>query len=102
MKGSERPIATRAPPQPPVQVEFGLSHGRWARAAQFSIVLIGIVTLGFALREMSAVAIPVMAALVTGLTLGPAADRLGRLGIPSFLIALGLVLALTLFLAVGF
>lgn len=102
MKGSERPIATRAVSEPPAQVELGLPYGRWARAVQLSIVIIAIVTLGIALREMSAVAIPVMAALVTGLALGPAADRLGRLGLPAFLIALGLVLALTVFLAVAF
>jgi predicted PurR-regulated permease PerM len=102
MKGSERPKATTAVPESPAQVELGLAPGRGTRAAQLSLVIIAIIMIGAALREMSAVAIPVMAALVTGLTLGPVADRLGRLGVPAFLIALGLVVALALFLAIAF
>jgi predicted PurR-regulated permease PerM len=95
-------MVTRAVSESAAHAELGLSRGRWTRAVQLSVIVIGIVTLGTALREMSAVAIPVMAALVTGLTLGPVADRLGRLGIPAFLIALGLVVALALFLAIAF
>lgn len=103
MKGSERAIAPRAAPEPPPQqAGTGSPQDRWARAVQLSVVGVAIVMIGIALREMSAIAIPITAALVTGFALGPAADRLGRLGLPAFVIALGLVAGLTLFLTATF
>jgi predicted PurR-regulated permease PerM len=71
----------------------------WERATQFAIIALAIVVTAGALRAFGDIAVPVVAALVVGLTLGPVADRLGRLGVPVVPMAVLLVAALMLGLA---
>jgi len=79
------------PPRSPVS---------WSRVSQFAIIAIAIVLVAGALREIGEVAVPVFAALVVALTLGPASDRLDRWGIPPVASSLLLVLLLC-FMLVG-
>jgi predicted PurR-regulated permease PerM len=68
----------------------------WSRASQFAIIAMAVVLVAAALQAIGEVAVPVFAALVVALTMGPAADRLGRWGIPPVASSLLLVVLLTL------
>lgn len=68
----------------------------WIRLTQISVIALAIVITAAGLRAIGDLAVPIAAALVTGLTLGPIADRLGRLGIPAVPMALILVFALVI------
>lgn len=72
----------------------------WERATQLAIIVLGIIVTAGALKIVGAVAVPVVAALVAGLAMGPLADRLGRLGVPAVPMAVLLVVALTLGVAI--
>lgn len=71
----------------------------WNRATQFAILAMAVIFVAAALQAIGEIAVPVFAALVVALTMGPAADRFRRLGIPPVATSLILVLLLTLLLA---
>lgn len=61
------------------------------RAARVSLVGLFMVALLHVFREAAVVLVPIVAAFVIGLVLGPAAGRMERRGVPSFLAAFLLV-----------
>lgn len=75
---SKKPPVVRLPPKSGVEV--GLS-----RAAQVSLIFLGLLGLTFALHAGKYILAPVSLAIVVGLMLGPLAGRLERLGMSSWL-----------------
>jgi predicted PurR-regulated permease PerM len=71
----------------------------WNRATQFAIITMAGILLAAALQAVGELAVPVCAALVVALTMGPAADRLTGWGLPPVASSLILVLALAFGLA---
>lgn len=71
----------------------------WARATQFAIVAMAVIAVAAALEATGEIAVPICAALVVALTLGPASDWLGRRGLPPITTAVILVIVLWLLLA---
>lgn len=64
-----------------------------------AIFAIAVVAVGAALQATEPVAVPIVAALITALMLGPVADGLGRAGVPPAALAGGLVVLLAAILA---
>ncbi len=73
----------------------------WARATQIAIVAMAVIAVAAALEATGEIAVPICAALVVALTLGPASDWLGRWGLPPITTAVILVIVLGLVLAVA-
>ncbi|WP_119420374.1 AI-2E family transporter [Desertibaculum subflavum] len=64
-----------------------------------AIFAVAVVAVGAALQATEPVAVPIVAALITALMLGPIADGLGRAGVPPAALAGGLVVLLAAILA---
>lgn len=71
----------------------------WTRVTQFAIITMAVIAVAAALEATGEIAVPICAALVFALTLGPASDRLSRLGLPPVTGAIILVIVLGLVLA---
>ena len=66
------------------------------RAQSILIFIIAVAALGLIMIQARAILIPIAFALVIGIVVSPVADKLGRVGVPRFVVASGL-----LFLATG-
>jgi predicted PurR-regulated permease PerM len=88
----KRPPVVRLPPQS--NVEYGLTRG-----SQVALIVIGIVTLCFALQVARFILAPISLALVVGLMLGPVATRIEARGISPYLSAVAVFLLFILILA---
>lgn len=81
----------------------GPNHGvrpvTWTLGGNVAAVIIAVIAVGITLRLADDIMIPLVAALMTGLMLGPISDALCRTRIPPVVVALGLVLMLILLLA---
>lgn len=75
------------------------AEARWQWLMQLSVIVLAVLATALALRAASEIAVPLAAAVITGLALGPLADRLRALGLPAPLVAPLLVLTLFLLLA---
>jgi len=91
----KKPPIVRLPPRSSFEIVLG-------RASQFSVILVGLVALIFALHAGKFVLAPVSLAVVVGLMLGPVASRLERLGMaPSVSSAIAALLFVAVFFALG-
>lgn len=86
----KKPPIVRLPPKS--SVELLLSNG-----SRVSVLLIGLVTLVFALRSGRFILEPVTLGIVIGLMLGPIASYIERRGVPVAISALGVVLVFLVF-----
>src|SRR3546814_12385350 len=68
----------------------------WIRVTQFAIITMAVIAVAAALEATGEIAVPICTALVFALTLGPASDRLSRLGLPPVTGAIILVIVLGL------
>ena len=73
----------------------------WASAAQIATVGIFIMLAGVCLYFCRPILLPILAAIVIGMTLAPLVKRAHRLGIPSWLSAVVLAVAMLLALAIA-
>lgn len=71
----------------------------WSRMTQFAIIAMAVIAVATALEATGEIAVPICAALVFALTLGPASDRLSRWGLPPVTGAIILVVVLGLVFA---
>ncbi len=99
MASDRRNVITGLDAEPSDPIARLATEARWQRLMQLGVIVLAVLATAVALRAASEIAVPVTAAVITGLALGPIADRLRRLGIPAFVLAPGLVLALMLLLA---
>lgn len=88
----KRPPVVRLPPL--TNVEYGLTRG-----SQIALIVIGIVTITFALQVARFILAPISLALVVGLMLGPVAARIEARGISPYLSAVAVFLLFILILA---
>jgi len=88
----ERPrtFAKSAYPTPVKLVRPPVSGATLSHAATIGLFVFALVA---ALWFAAAIAVPVAAAIVVGMVLGPFVDRLGRLGLPAFVAAAAVCLA---------
>lgn len=71
----------------------------WTLGGNVAAVILAAIAIGITLRLADDVMIPLVAAMMTALMLGPVSDALVRARVPPALVALGLVLMLFLLLA---
>lgn len=74
---------------------------RWTRATRIATVALAVMASGFVLHAAAEVVVPVLAAFMVGLMLGPLADRLAKLGLPAVLLAAALAAMVALVFAVA-
>lgn len=84
-----------------MQAKLARNPVSWHRATQFAVIAIGVIAVATALEATAEIAVPVCAALVVALTMGPAADRLADWRVPPAASALLLLFVLVLVLAVS-
>lgn len=64
---------------------------RWQRVTRIATIIIAVAAGGFVLKTAAEILVPVIAALIVGLMLGPFADRLSKLGVPTVVLSAVLV-----------
>jgi predicted PurR-regulated permease PerM len=72
----------------------------WTLRGNVAAVILAVIAVGIILRLADDILIPVVAAIMTALMLGPISDVLCRARVPAVVVALGLVLMLILLLAI--
>lgn len=72
--------------------DLGRAEGiRLLPLTRFAVLATAAIAIGAALQATEAIAVPIIAAIITALMLGPVADALGRAGVPAAVLAGGLV-----------
>jgi len=101
MAGPRAVLPRRAEEKPRPRSAPKVPRIGWGRATGTATIVIALISVGFVLDAAAEIIVPVLAAFMVGLTLGPLADRLSKLGIPVVAMAAVLVCLVGLVFAIA-